>query len=126
MSSKIIDIYETTNKELKRSGIITQEEYVKIFSVYVRHDDGIIQNLYFGWAKGWDTTPLIEGETLEHYDGNLHRRIEQFASKYHDLLINDVSIKEVIKMDKDNILEIDKDIPKVKCFSKLKSMFKRI
>ena len=125
MNAKIIDIYETTNQELKRSGIITTNEYIKLFHLYIEYNDGIIQSLYFGFAKGW-YMPFIEGETLDHYDYDLHRRIEKFAFEYHDLLMNDVNIKEVIKMDKENILGFNQVKPKIKTFSRLKSMLKNI
>jgi len=110
MGSEILSIRESNDEELFRNGIVTTNRYTKVFCLDVKYPDGIRENLYFGWPDYDTYAPCFEGWTIDRYDMLLIARIERFAWRYRDVLLEGADINQVVKNDPENILRIDCDI----------------
>lgn len=115
--SEILDIYEITNEEFLEAGVMELStfesadtfEYKKNFRLDIKYRDGFNGPLYLGYRKykvGFDTNCVVkvEGKDMQHYDLELFNRIEAFGKKYRDEILSGEDIKNIIEMDKDNIL----------------------
>lgn len=106
MNSEILDIWETNNDALLSTGIVTDNNYIKLFCLDIKYHDGIRECIYLGWTDRDNYVPYFEGYSLDHYDVFLMTRIEKFAWRYRELILKGTDIMDVIKADTENILGI--------------------
>lgn len=98
----IIDITDEYNKEIKAH----DSNYTKLFCIIVKHNDGNIEYIRFGYNENWNLKILRYNEEYD-YEG-IREKIMAFSDSHKMRLMYD-SIDEIPLDDGGNVLNYQRE-----------------